>query len=106
MYILAQSGYYVRVTFVQHYTEYHNLYLVQTSVSHASNYWKTFFKLLYFINDQTFDENEAVVEWTHARTSYEEIAETLQVPLGTVKAQLHRSREQLFKIMSGARSTF
>ena len=38
--------------------------------------------------------------------SYEEIAETLQVPLGTVKAQLHRSREQLFKIMSGARGTF
>ena len=38
--------------------------------------------------------------------SYEEIAETLEVPLGTVKAQLHRSREQLFKIMSGARDTF
>ena len=38
--------------------------------------------------------------------SYEEIAETLQVPLGTVKAQLHRSREQLFIIMSGARGTF
>ena len=38
--------------------------------------------------------------------SYEEIAETLQVPLGTVKAQLHRSREQLFKIMSGVRDTF
>ena len=35
--------------------------------------------------------------------SYEEIAETLEVPLGTVKAQLHRSREQLFKIMSGTR---
>ena len=37
--------------------------------------------------------------------SYEEIAETLEVPLGTVKAQLHRSREQLFKIMSGSRDT-
>ena len=35
--------------------------------------------------------------------SYEEIAETLEVPLGTVKAQLHRSRAQLFKIMSGSR---
>ena len=35
--------------------------------------------------------------------SYEEIAETLEVPLGTVKAQLHRSREQLFKIMSGSK---
>ena len=38
--------------------------------------------------------------------SYEEIAETLEVPLGTVKAQLHRSREQLFKIMSGHREKF
>ena len=35
--------------------------------------------------------------------SYEEIAEELQLPLGTVKAQLYRSREQLFKIMSGAK---
>lgn len=38
--------------------------------------------------------------------SYEEISEALDVPLGTVKAQLHRSREQLFKIMSGSRDTF
>lgn len=38
--------------------------------------------------------------------SYEEIAETLELPIGTVKAQLHRSREQLFKIMSGSRDTF
>jgi len=38
--------------------------------------------------------------------SYEEIAQLLGTPLGTVKAQLHRSREQLFKIMSGTRDTF
>ncbi len=38
--------------------------------------------------------------------SYEEIAETLDIPIGTVKAQLHRSREQLFKILSGSRDTF
>lgn len=38
--------------------------------------------------------------------SYEEIAELLEIPLGTVKAQLHRSRGQLFKIMSGSRDTF
>jgi RNA polymerase sigma factor (sigma-70 family) len=38
--------------------------------------------------------------------SYEEIATLLEIPLGTVKAQLHRSREQLFKIMSGSRDTF
>ena len=38
--------------------------------------------------------------------SYEEIAETLHIPIGTVKAQLHRSREQLFKILSGSRDVF
>ena len=38
--------------------------------------------------------------------SYEEIAATLAIPIGTVKAQLHRSREQLFKIMSGSRDAF
>ena len=38
--------------------------------------------------------------------SYEEIAETLHIPIGTVKAQLHRSREQLFKILSGSRDAF
>ncbi len=38
--------------------------------------------------------------------SYEEIATELEVPLGTVKAQLHRSREQLFNIMSGKKGAF
>ena len=38
--------------------------------------------------------------------SYEEIADELEIPLGTVKAQLHRSREQLFNIMSGAKGSF
>ena len=38
--------------------------------------------------------------------SYEEIANTLSLPIGTVKAQLHRSRERLFKILSGSRETF
>lgn len=33
--------------------------------------------------------------------SYEEISEELEIPLGTVKAQLHRCREKLFKILSG-----
>ena len=38
--------------------------------------------------------------------SYKEIATELEVPLGTVKAQLHRSREQLFNIMSGKKGAF
>ena len=33
-------------------------------------------------------------------------SEDLDIPIGTVKAQLHRSREQLFQIMSGSRDTF
>ena len=35
--------------------------------------------------------------------SYDEISKELDIPLGTVKAQLYRSREQLFKILSGAK---
>tara|TARA_Y100001968_G_scaffold26856_1_gene20950 strand:- start:334 stop:942 length:609 start_codon:yes stop_codon:yes gene_type:complete len=37
--------------------------------------------------------------------SYEEVSEELNLPLGTVKAQLHRSRDQLFKIISGSRDS-
>ena len=33
--------------------------------------------------------------------SYDEISEKLELPLGTIKAQLHRAREQLFNIVSG-----
>lgn len=33
--------------------------------------------------------------------SYDEIAKTLEKPLGTVKAQLHRSRELLYEIAAG-----
>ena len=38
--------------------------------------------------------------------SYEEIAEIKAIPLGTVKAQLHRSRGQLFKILSGIKDAY
>ena len=38
--------------------------------------------------------------------TYDEIAQELKIPLGTVKAQLHRSREQLFKILSGSQEKF
>ena len=38
--------------------------------------------------------------------SYEEISVELEIPIGTVKAQLFRSREQLFKILSGKKDTF
>jgi len=38
--------------------------------------------------------------------TYDEIATNLDIPIGTVKAQLHRSREQLFKIMSGIKDTY
>jgi RNA polymerase sigma-70 factor (ECF subfamily) len=35
--------------------------------------------------------------------SYEEIAEELEAPLGTVKAQLHRARELLYEMMKNKR---
>ena len=38
--------------------------------------------------------------------TYEEISKTLKLPIGTVKAQLYRSREQLFNIITGARDSF
>jgi RNA polymerase sigma-70 factor (ECF subfamily) len=38
--------------------------------------------------------------------TYDEIATTLDIPIGTVKAQLYRSREQLFKIMSGIKDAY
>ena len=37
--------------------------------------------------------------------SYEEITTLLQIPIGTVKAQLYRSREQLFQIVSGSKDS-
>ncbi|MGE0562484.1 MAG: RNA polymerase sigma factor [Flavobacteriales bacterium] len=38
--------------------------------------------------------------------SYEEIAEETDLPIGTVKAQLFRAREQLYALMLGKRDTF
>ncbi|MDP4952687.1 MAG: RNA polymerase subunit sigma-24, partial [Flavobacteriales bacterium] len=37
--------------------------------------------------------------------SYEEIAEELDIPLGTVKAQLFRARDFLFQILKNTRDT-
>ncbi len=38
--------------------------------------------------------------------SYEEIADETQLPIGTVKAQLFRAREQLYTLMLGKKDTF
>lgn len=38
--------------------------------------------------------------------SYEEIAETTELPLGTVKAQLFRARDMLYKLMLGKKDRF
>ncbi|HCQ29046.1 MAG TPA: RNA polymerase subunit sigma-24 [Flavobacteriales bacterium] len=38
--------------------------------------------------------------------SYEEIADHLELPLGTIKAQLYRAREQLYQLMKNKKGKF
>ena len=59
-------------------------------------------KILRKIVEQLNPNYRALVKLRYFKEySYEEIAQELELPLGTVKARLHRSREQLFKILSG-----
>ena len=61
-------------------------------------------KILRRIVDQLKPKYRILVKLRYFKElSYEEIAEELDLPLGTVKAKLYRSREQLFKIMSGVK---
>ena len=47
-------------------------------------------------------KNLVVLRYFH-ELSYEEISKELNIPLGTVKAQLFRAREFLFQIMKDSR---
>ena len=59
------------------------------------------------IVDQLKPKYRALVKFRYFKEmTYVEIATTLDIPIGTVKAQLHRSREQLFKIMSGIKDAY
>lgn len=59
------------------------------------------------IVDQLKPKYRALVKLRYFKEmTYDEIATTLEIPIGTVKAQLHRSREQLFKIMSGIKDAY
>ena len=59
------------------------------------------------IVDQLKPKYRALVKFRYFKEmTYDEIATTLDIPIGTVKAQLHRSREQLFKIMSGIKDAY
>ena len=59
------------------------------------------------IVDQLKPKYRALVKLRYFKEmTYVEIATTLDIPIGTVKAQLHRSREQLFKIMSGIKDAY
>jgi DNA-directed RNA polymerase specialized sigma24 family protein len=42
-----------------------------------------------------------VLFYLHER-SYEEVARTLAIPMGTVKTYLHRARKQLIEQMAGS----
>ena len=59
------------------------------------------------IVDQLKPKYRALVKLRYFKEmTYDEIATILDIPIGTVKAQLHRSREQLFKIMSGIKDAY
>ena len=59
------------------------------------------------IVDQLKPKYRALVKLRYFKEmTYDEIATTLEIPIGTVKAQLHRSREQLFNIMSGIKDAY
>ena len=59
------------------------------------------------IVDQLKPKYRALVKLRYFKEmTYDEIATTLDIPIGTVKAQFHRSREQLFKIMSGIKDAY
>ena len=61
-------------------------------------------KILRRIVDQLKPKYRELVRLRYFKElSYDEISEYLNIPLGTVKAKLHRSREQLFHIMSGVK---
>ena len=61
-------------------------------------------KILRRIVDQLKPKYRDLVKLRYFKEySYEEVAQELDLPLGTVKAQLHRSRDQLFKIISGVK---
>jgi len=63
-------------------------------------------KILRSIVDQLKPKYRDLVKLRYFKEySYEEVSQELNLPLGTVKAQLHRSRNQLFKIMSGAKDS-
>tara|TARA_B100001142_G_scaffold326516_1_gene382172 strand:- start:8561 stop:9163 length:603 start_codon:yes stop_codon:yes gene_type:complete len=63
--------------------------------------------ILRYIVDQLKPKYRDLVKLRYFKElSYDEIAEVLDLPIGTVKAQLHRSREQLFNIMSGIKDSY
>lgn len=63
--------------------------------------------ILRYIVDQLKPKYRDLVKLRYFKEmSYDEIASELAIPIGTVKAQLHRSREQLFKVMSGIKGSY
>lgn len=57
--------------------------------------------------DKLDDKYRTLIELRYYKElSYEEIATELDIPLGTVKAQLYRAKELLFKLMNKTKETF
>jgi RNA polymerase sigma factor (sigma-70 family) len=61
-------------------------------------------KLMREVTEKLNDKYRILIELRYfSEYSYEEIAEELQLPLGTVKAQLFRAKELLFNILKNTR---
>ena len=53
------------------------------------------------LGDLRTEEQEVFLLRQNAQMSYEEIAQSIGIPLGTVKTHLHRAKKQLRELLEG-----
>jgi RNA polymerase sigma-70 factor (ECF subfamily) len=52
-------------------------------------------QLVHALDDLPEDYRTVILLWAVEELSYKEIADTLEIPLGTVMSRLHRARQRL-----------